>query len=43
MSSASVLFSLERLRNEAPINAGEPMVMIAMGPGATIEVALLNL
>jgi polyketide synthase Type III len=43
VSSASVLFSLERLRHEALISAGEPVVMIAMGPGATIEVALLNL
>jgi 3,5-dihydroxyphenylacetyl-CoA synthase len=43
VSSGSVLFSLERLMNEASINAGEPVVMIAMGPGATIEVALLNL
>lgn len=41
MSSASVLFSFEKLRQEGVIKARDLGVMIAMGPGTTIETALL--
>lgn len=41
LSSASVFFSLERLKQSSTITQGDRLIMIAMGPGATIEVALL--
>lgn len=41
MSSASVLFSFEKLRQEDAIKPRDIGVMIAMGPGTTIETALL--
>ena len=39
MSSASVLFILERLRHQ---NAAPPTLMLAFGPGLSIEAALLG-
>lgn len=42
LSSASVLFSLARLRDEQIAKAGDYGVMIAMGPGTSIETALLR-
>jgi polyketide synthase Type III len=42
VSSGSVLFSFERLRREAVAEAGDVGVMIAMGPGMSIEAALLR-
>ncbi|MCL4236102.1 MAG: type III polyketide synthase, partial [Deltaproteobacteria bacterium] len=42
LSSASVLFSLARLRDERIAKAGDYGVMIAMGPGTSIETALLR-
>ncbi len=42
LSSASVLFSLARLRDENVAKAGDHGVMIAMGPGTSIETALLR-
>lgn len=40
MSSGSFLFSLERLRDEGRVNPGEHGVLMTMGPGSTIEMAL---
>ncbi len=42
LSSASFLFSYQRLLNEARIRRGDYGVMITMGPGTTIETALLH-
>lgn len=42
ISSGSFLVSLERLYAEKAVNAGELGLLIAMGPGATIEVALIE-
>ncbi len=42
LSSASVLFSLARLRDEGIAKTGDYGVMIAMGPGTSIEAALLR-
>lgn len=41
VSSASVLFSYQRLCREGKVKKGDVAVAIAMGPGACIEVALL--
>jgi alkylresorcinol/alkylpyrone synthase/polyketide synthase Type III len=41
MSSASVLFSFETLRQEGVVREGDVGVMIAMGPGTQIETALI--
>lgn len=41
VSSGSYLFSYERLLDEGVIAAGDYGVMMTMGPGATIELALL--
>jgi predicted naringenin-chalcone synthase len=42
VSSGSFLFSYERLVAEGVVAAGDLGVMITMGPGATIEMALLE-
>jgi alkylresorcinol/alkylpyrone synthase/polyketide synthase Type III len=42
ISSGSFLVSLERLLAEGCASAGEPAVMVTMGPGAQIETALLQ-
>ena len=42
VSSGSFLFSYERLFFEALAVAGDYGVMMAMGPGSTIEMALLR-
>lgn len=42
MSSASFLFSYQRLVNEGKLVPGDYGVMITMGPGSTIESALLR-
>jgi predicted naringenin-chalcone synthase len=42
VSSASVLFAFERLHAEGVTKAGDVGVMIAMGPGMTIETALMT-
>lgn len=42
VSSGSVLFSYERLRREGVAEAGDVGVMMAMGPGMSIETALLR-
>lgn len=42
LSSASVLFSLDRLREEGAAKEGDWGVMIAMGPGTAIECALMR-
>lgn len=42
VSSGSFLFSYERLLHEAVVTPGEYGVMMTMGPGATIEMALLS-
>ena len=42
MSSASFIFSYQRLINEGKIVPGDYGVMITMGPGSTIESALLR-
>ena len=42
VSSGSFLFSYQRLLQEKSIKAGDNAVMITMGPGATIETALLK-
>jgi predicted naringenin-chalcone synthase len=42
MSSASFLFSYQRLVSEGKTARGDYGVMITMGPGATIESALLQ-
>lgn len=42
LSSASVLFALERLNGEGVVQKGDLGVLIAMGPGTSIETALLR-
>ncbi len=42
LSSGSFLFSYERLREEGVANPGEYCVLMTMGPGSTIETALLR-
>lgn len=42
VSSGSFLFSYERLQQEGKVAPGDYGVMMTMGPGATIEVALLH-
>jgi 3,5-dihydroxyphenylacetyl-CoA synthase len=42
ISSGSFLFSYQRLLNEGKVAAGDYGVMITMGPGSTIESALLR-
>lgn len=42
MSSASVLFAFEALRQEGVTKPGDVGVMIAMGPGTSIETTLLR-
>jgi polyketide synthase Type III len=42
MSSGSFLFSYQRLLQEGQVSAGDYAVMMTMGPGATIETALLQ-
>jgi len=42
LSSASVLFALERLNGEGIAQKGDLGVLIAMGPGTSIETALLR-
>jgi predicted naringenin-chalcone synthase len=42
VSSGSFLFSYERLKNEGVTCPGEYGVMLTMGPGSTIEAALLG-
>lgn len=42
VSSASVLFALERLQAEGVAEVGHTGVMIAMGPGMSIETALMR-
>lgn len=42
VSSGSFLFSYERLVAESKVKTGDLGVMITMGPGATIETALLS-
>jgi len=42
ISSASVLFSYERLIKEGSIKGGDYGVMMTMGPGSTIETALIQ-
>jgi len=42
MSSGSFLFSYERLLQEGRVEPGDYGVMMTMGPGATIEAALLR-
>jgi alkylresorcinol/alkylpyrone synthase/polyketide synthase Type III len=42
VSSASFLFSYERLLGEGVVRAGDLGVMITMGPGMTIETALVR-
>jgi predicted naringenin-chalcone synthase len=42
LSSGSFLFSYERLMHEGKVASGDYGVMITMGPGSTIESALLR-
>ncbi len=42
LSSGSVLFSYERLLRERVVRRGDTGVMMTMGPGSTIETALLR-
>ena len=42
ISSGSFLVSLERLMHEGSVQPGDFGVMIAMGPGSTIETALVR-
>jgi polyketide synthase Type III len=42
LGSGSFLFSYQRLVNEGKIRPGDRGVMMTMGPGSTIETALLN-
>ena len=42
VSSGSFLFSYERLLAEGQARAGDHAVMMTMGPGSTIETALLH-
>ena len=42
MSSATVLFILDRIQREGQVRAGDYGVLLAFGPGLTIEGALLR-
>lgn len=42
VSSGSFLFSYERLLNEKSVSPGDYGIMMTMGPGSTIEMALLG-
>jgi predicted naringenin-chalcone synthase len=42
LSSGSFLFSYERLLREGVVQVGDRLVMMTMGPGSTIETALLQ-
>ncbi len=42
LSSGSFLFSYQRLLREGVVNAGEYAVLMTMGPGSTIETALVR-
>jgi 3,5-dihydroxyphenylacetyl-CoA synthase len=42
LSSGSFLFSYQRLLNEGVVRAGDYGIMMTMGPGSTIETALLR-
>jgi len=42
LSSGSFLFSLDRLQREGSVRRGDYGVMITMGPGSTIEMALVQ-
>jgi predicted naringenin-chalcone synthase len=42
LSSGSFLFSYERLLDEGKAKAGDLAIMMTMGPGSTIETALLE-
>lgn len=42
LSSGSFLFSYRRLRNEGVVRPGDYIVFMTMGPGSTIETALLR-
>ena len=42
ISSASVLFSYERLMEEGSVERGDFGVMMTMGPGSTVETALIQ-
>ncbi len=42
LGSGSFLFSYQRLMNEGKVRAGDHGVMMTMGPGSTIETALLH-
>lgn len=42
LSSGSFLFSYERLRDEKTAAAGDLGVLMTMGPGSTIETALVR-
>lgn len=42
LSSGSVLFSYERLIEEGRVNRGDYGVLMTMGPGSTIETALVQ-
>ena len=42
LSSASFLFSFKRLLDEGQVKRGDFMVMMTMGPGSTVETALLR-
>jgi 3,5-dihydroxyphenylacetyl-CoA synthase len=42
LSSGSFLFSYERLLNEGAVHAGEYGVLMTMGPGSSIETALVR-
>ncbi|MFI7504827.1 3,5-dihydroxyphenylacetyl-CoA synthase DpgA [Streptomyces sp. NPDC049687] len=42
LSSGSFLFSYHRLRNEGVVRPGDHAVFMTMGPGSTIETALLR-
>jgi predicted naringenin-chalcone synthase len=42
LSSGSFLFSFDRLRSEQIVRPGEHVVLMTMGPGSTIENALVR-
>jgi predicted naringenin-chalcone synthase len=42
ISSASVLFSYQRLMEEGVVRRGDYGVVMTMGPGSTIETALIR-
>jgi predicted naringenin-chalcone synthase len=42
LSSGSFLFSLRQLMDEGKVQPGEYVVLMTMGPGSTIETALVR-